>query len=266
VSPLDAEADYDNQIYVTALSALNAKQLGTACSYFKILYDKKYDKPLVYDAMYKCTEEEDADAAAKYLTEGRERYPDDTGLLFSEINHYLKLNKIEALETKLKEAIEKEPENHTLYSTLGNTYDNLYQKASKEGDEEKAQKYFDLAKDYYEQALAKKEDYTDAIYSIGALYYNKAAVMTTEMNALTNDFTKEGTQRYNELKTQVDGMFDEALPYFTKVEKINPSDRNMLIALKEIFARKNDFEKSTEFKNRLEKVEAGEKIEKSYFQ
>ena len=265
-SPLDAEADYDNQIYVTALSALNAEQLGTACSYFKTLYDKKYDKPLVYDAMYKCTVDEDLDKAAGYLSEGRERYPDDTGLLFGEINHYLKLNKIEELESKLKEAISKEPDNHTLYSTLGNTYDNLYQNASKEGDEEKAQKYFDLAKDYYEQALEKKSDYTDAIYSIGALYYNKAAVMTTEMNKLTNDFSKEGTKRYTELKEQVDGMFDEALPYFTQVEKMDPSDRNTLIALKEIFARKNDFEKSTEFKNRLEKVEAGEKIEKSYFQ
>jgi hypothetical protein len=38
-----------------------------------------------------------------------------------------------------------------------------------------------------------------------------------------------------------------------------------LIALKEIFARKNELDLSNEFKERLDKIQAGEKIEASYF-
>ena len=73
-------------------------------------------------------------------------------------------------------------------------------------------------------------------------------------------------QKHSFKKQEVEELFSEALPYFKKVEKLDPNDRNTLIALKEIFARNNDFDTSNEFKMRLEKIEAGETIEKSYFQ
>jgi hypothetical protein len=60
-------------------------------------------------------------------------------------------------------------------------------------------------------------------------------------------------------------LFKTALPYFKIAEKLNPNDTNTLIALKEIFARDNDFEKSGEFKKRLETVQGGGKNESSYF-
>ena len=247
-SPLDAEEEYDNQLYITGLAAMSAGENATAKSYIQKLYDKKYDKPAVYDAMYKLTIDEDVEGAEKILTVSREKYPDDLGLLFSEINHYLRLEKIEVLEGKLKIAIEKEPENHSLYSTLGNVYDKLYQGAYKEGNMDEADNYFASAKEYYEKAINIKEDYTDAIYSVGALYYNKAALVTEEMNALANDYSKEGTAKYNKKKEEVEALFSESLPYFKKVENLDPGDRNTLIALKEIFARQNDFEVSNEFK------------------
>ena len=76
---------------------------------------------------------------------------------------------------------------------------------------------------------------------------------------------QEGLKKYDELRKLVLTQFDEALPFFKKAEMLNPNDRNTLIALKEIFARKDDLPTSTEFKNRLEKVEAGGSNESSYF-
>jgi tetratricopeptide (TPR) repeat protein len=248
------------------LAAISAGENATSKPFIQKLYDKKYDKPAVYDAMYKLVIDEDVAQAEEILTVGREKYPDDLGLLFSEINHYLKLEKVEVLEGKLKFAIEKEPDNPSLYSTLGNVYDKLYQGSYKEGDMAKADGYFANSKLYYEKAIEIKPDYTDAIYSVGALYYNKAAIVTEEMNALASDYTKEGTNKYNLKKEEVETLFSEALPYFKKVEKLDPNDRNTLIALKEIFARKNDFDTSNEFKLRLEKIESGETINKSFFQ
>ncbi len=60
-------------------------------------------------------------------------------------------------------------------------------------------------------------------------------------------------------------MFNIALPYFKDAEKLAPSDIGTLTALKEIYARTDDFETSNEFKNRLEKIQQGETIETSYF-
>lgn len=265
-SPLDAEGEYDNQLYITGLAAMNAGQASTAKSFITPLYEKGYDKPAVYDAMYKMTAEEDMDAAAEILEKAREMYPDDLGLLFTEINHYLKLDKIDVLSEKLKLAIEKEPENPSLYSTLGNIYDRIYQEKYEAGAMDEATEYFDLAKENYEKAVEIKPEFTDAIYSIGALYYNKAAILTKEMNELANDYSADATKKFNEKKIEVDEHFDLALPYFKSVEKLDPSDRNTLIALKEIFARKNDFETSNVFKDRLERIEAGETIDKPHFQ
>ena len=269
-SALDVEDDFNNQLYITGLAALNANRAADAEEYFNKLYEIKYDKPAIYEALYKIqAAKDDSDAnldkAYIYLEEGRKNNPDDVSLLFAEINHFLKLNKLDELINKLKVAIDKEPDNISLYSTLGNVYDNLYQTEIEAGNEEKAQEYFNHALNYYNQALEKKPDYVDAVYSIGALYYNKAASMTQELNGLADDYSKEGIKKYEALKTKIFAEFDQALPYFQKAESLDANDMNTLIALKEIYARKDDLEMSNEFKNRMDKVQSGEGNATSYF-
>jgi len=269
-SALDKEEDYRNQLYITGLAALNANQAENAEEYFVELYKVQYDKPAIYEALYKIQankgdSEENLDEAYKYLEEGRKANPDDVSLLFAEINHFLKIGKLDQLIDKLKTAIAKEPENVSLYSTLGNVYDNLYQKEVEAENTEKADEYFNEAKSYYEQALEVDPKYVDAVYSIGALYYNRAAAMTQELNKYADDYSKEGLKKYEELKKKIFAEFDKALPYFKKAEALNPNDMNTLIALKEIYARKDNLELSNEFKTRLEKIQAGESNDSSYF-
>jgi hypothetical protein len=59
-------------------------------------------------------------------------------------------------------------------------------------------------------------------------------------------------KKYNEKKAEMELYFDKALPYFEKAEKIEPKDKNTIIALKEIYAKKSLFDKSNEYKNKLE--------------
>ena len=200
----------------------------------------------------------------KILTEGRAKHPDDSGLLFAEINVYLKKGKLDELTDRLKQAIVKEPTNIGLYVTLGNVYDNLYQTATKDKDDAKAKEYFELAKSYYTQATEKDPKNVDAVYSLGALYYNKAAVRTQEMNAMPDDFSSAGLKKLQAMKDEVMALFDQALPYFQKAESLDPNDMNTLIALNEIYARKED-ELSTEFKKRLDTVKEGGKNATSHF-
>jgi tetratricopeptide (TPR) repeat protein len=264
-SSLDVEADYQNQMYISGLAALNASMKPEAKMFFEKLYGMKYDKPVVYEAMYQLKADEDINEAYKFLEEGRKRYPEDVSILFALINHNLKTGKLDELLTELKEAIAKEPDNVSLYSVLGNVYDQLYQKSDEAGDKAKAEEYFNEALNYYTKATEKDPKYVDAIYSIGALYYNRAALLTKQMNALSDDYSKEGLKKYEDLKTRIFAEFDKALPYFQRAEAIDANDVNTLIALKEIFARQNKLDISNEFKTRLETVQNGGKNETPYF-
>jgi len=264
---LESDEDYYNQLYITGLAALNANKLKEAEPLFTQLMSSDFDKPLIYEAMYRIEEERSGpDAAYKYIEQGREKFPGEVSLLFADINYHLKTQKLDELIGKLEAAIEEEPENVSLYSTMGNVYDNLYQRETEAGNEEKAKEYFDLAKDYYEQAFEKDPQNFDATYSIGVLYYNKAAAMTKEMQKLADDYSKEGLKKYEALQAQVFEQFDEALPYFKKCEKLNPNDLNTLIALREIYAKKNELEISEEFKRRMEVLQQGGTNESSYFE
>ncbi|MFT4534988.1 MAG: tetratricopeptide (TPR) repeat protein [Saprospiraceae bacterium] len=214
------------------------------------------DKGLVYEALYKTFESDDKEKAVGYLEKGREMFPDDTGLLFAEINYYLIEGKLNVLTEKLKSALEKEPDNVTIYTTLGNVFDQLNQKERTAGNLVKADEYFDSAMKYYTEALVKDPTNFDAVYSQGALYYNKAASLTSAINELANDFSAAGTKKYDALKAEMDSYFSQAMPYFLKAEGIDGSDLNTLIALKEIYARSNEMEKVGEYKAKIEALQA----------
>ncbi|PHI21948.1 hypothetical protein CEQ90_01280 [Lewinellaceae bacterium SD302] len=251
--------------FYAGYSALASEQFDEAKVIYEELVDADYQDANIYDGLYQIyINEGDKEKALSYLEQGRASFPDETRLLFAEINYYLGEKKLDVLLDKLQDAIAKEPENPSLYATLGSVNENLYEAARDAGNEEEAQKYFDDAKNWYEQALEKKPDYASAIYSIGALYFNRGAAMTQEQQKLSDDLSREGQKKYDMLGQQIATEFSAALPYFKRAEQMDPNDTNVLIALKEIFARQDKLDLSTEFKSRYEAVAAGETL-KSYF-
>lgn len=261
-SIFDKVDEYNKQLYLVGLLSVYADKEKESVGIYEKMIAAKKDTSFVYSSLYKVKSETDPAAALKYLEMGRAKYPDDAQLLFTEINYYLKANKLEILIDKIKAGIAKEPKNVSLYFTLGNVYDNLSQQ---EKDPAKAQGYSDEAMVYYKKTLEMDAKNSDAIYSIGASFYNKAAQFSKEMKKLESDFSKEGQKKYEAAEKLMIAEFDKALPYFKKAESINPNDQNTLIALKEIFAKKNDMKMSSEFKTRLENVTSGGKNAKSYF-
>jgi Flp pilus assembly protein TadD len=259
-SALDKEEDYNEQLYITGLAALNAQMNSEAKGLFDELYKKKYDKPMIYEALYNITVAEEGAAikdAYEYLEEGRKIYPDDVSLLFAEINHFLKTNQLEELVSKLETAITKEPGNVSLYNTLGNVYDNLYRREEQGGDPDMGNNYFNNALKYYGQAIATDPKNFDSNYSLGALYFNKAAMESKVLVVLGDDISSEGMKKYEKKQAEIMDIFGQALPYFKKAESLNPNDTNTLIALKEIYARKGDLTTSNIFKDRLQTVQNG---------
>ena len=249
-----------NGIYLAGLSASQTGGKADCIPYYEQLRTAGLEGdeekgPAVYIGLYNAYSEKDPEKAEEVLIEGRKLFPNETSMLFQEINLYLRKGKLAELIGKMELALEKEPDNISLYTTFGNVYDRLREKKMEEGDEKGANEYEDKAMNYYEQALAKDSDNFIANYSIGALYYNQAAKLSKEMNALANDYSKAGTQKYNAKKAEMESFFDKALPYFEKADAANPNDLSTLNALKEINARKDNFDKSKEYKQRIEALQ-----------
>lgn len=239
-------------IVTTAICGYYGKNYEGAKPYLEKLYAEGDADPFVYEALFNMSLENDEAAAAKYLEEGRAAHPTDQAMMFAEINYFLKKGEIEGLVTKLEKAAEMEPDNMSVAVTLGSVYDQLSVASKEAGDAAKAGQYFDKAKATYESVIAKEPKNFEATYSLGALYYNKAAAMTDDLNKLADDYSKAGTAKYNDLKKEMDDLFNVAKPYFLSAEGINPADGNTLIALKEIYARNNELEKSKEYKAKYE--------------
>ena len=265
-SPLDDPKEMENQKFILGVAANTAGKTKEAKVIFEELFNAGSERVQVYDQLFNIyLAENNLEKAENILTKGREKFPDEVSILFSEINFYLKQGKIDQLEAKLLEAIEKEPDNISLYTTLGSTYDQLFQTLGGEGDIDKANEYFEKAKAQYTIAIKKDPTFNDALYSMGALHFNKAAYYIGEMNKLADDYSSAGMKKYDDLKDKAYEQFDHALEYFMKIEKSDPNDINVLIALKEIYARKNNMELAEEFSKRLKIVQEGGKNQSSHF-
>lgn len=241
------DAALNQQKYITAVVAEQAGDTENAKKLYKELYEAGYEEAAVY-AGYSgmLMSEGDREGGLEVLNAGRERFPDNSEILFAEINYYIQAQDFATLETKLQKAIAAEPNNAGLYTALGNVYMNLGQ-----GEEDVATQdgYYEKSMEYFTKASELDPQNVDAIYSMGSMKFNKAVALNSEMSELGN--SKAEQAKYDEMNAQVTKLFDEALPYFERAEKIDPDDQNTLIALKEIYARRGDYDTSNKYKARL---------------
>ena len=132
-SRLDVDADRMDHYFYTGAAGYYGQKGEPVIPVLEYLVQNDTDKGLVYEALFNLYSESDPDKSLEYLTKGREKFPDDTGLLFAEINYYLIAGKLEVLIDKLKAAQAKEPDNVTIYTTLGNVFDQLNVKEREAG-------------------------------------------------------------------------------------------------------------------------------------
>jgi tetratricopeptide (TPR) repeat protein len=243
---LDDTEKIENMTFYAGLAAQYGGMVDESIVVFKKLHAQGSKKIEVYDALFKANIKTDEAAALKYLEEGRAIDPENINLLFSEINFYLKKGQYDVLEGKLKEAMDQEPNNASLRAVMGNVYNDFYKK---EKDSVKAAEYFTKAGDYYTQALEIDDKSFEALYSLGELNYNRAAALVLKYN----DLPLTASQREADaMKSDYQNAFEIALPYFLKADDLNSKDYNTILALKEIYAKKDDFESSNKYKIRLE--------------
>jgi tetratricopeptide (TPR) repeat protein len=168
------------------------------------------------------------------LKEGRKLYPNNQALITNEVNVYLKADQHAEAMKSLELAIQGEPNNASLHFALGFVNDRLAAKeieANPKGNDAYTG-YLAAAEKSYSKSVELDASNFDAVYNLGALYFNQAVKMNETANLI------DDTKKYEVAKAAADVVFDKALPILEKAYAINADDRGVLVSLKQLYYRK----------------------------
>ncbi|MFN4234361.1 MAG: tetratricopeptide repeat protein [Bacteroidia bacterium] len=239
-------------MYYTAMAAEKAGNKDKAIQLYEGLTQMKYqgdgDGPRIYLALSQLYKEKgDKDKSLKVLQAGRKAYPDDKNLILEELNHYLSAGKLNEALDNLNLAVSKDPNNHTLHFALGTVYDNLAnpEKDKKQPSDAEYKDYIAKAEQAYKKAIEIKPDYFDAIYNLGALYFNQGVKINDAAQTIADN------AKYAAEIKKADEKFNIALPYLEKALEIQPNDKNTLLSLKQLYARTGQTDKYKQVNEKL---------------
>jgi tetratricopeptide (TPR) repeat protein len=219
-------------MYNAGLSAERAKMYTEAAAQYQECIQHQYMGAKMY--IYLANLYEKSGEADKYMTTvqaGRQAYPADGDLIRAELNYYLVNNKYVEAENNLKLAIQNDPNDKALHFALGVVYDNL--------------KRYDEAAPAYLKAINIDANYFDALYNLGALYFNQGV----ELNNAAND---ADDKTYAKLRDQAKAKFVEAEPFLDRAKALQPEDCNTLISLRQLYAFTNQTDKWNKVKAEIE--------------
>lgn len=215
-----------SSLFAASMAANGAGMKDKAIQHFNELLDMGYKNASVYSSLTNIyLADGNVEKANEVMAAGRVAFPNNSDLAFAEINYLLKEGKDEEAKNRMEKAVELEPENANLRYALGTVYDKL--------------KNNELAIKAYQKAVDLNPEYHDAYYNLGAVYFNQAVEKVTQMNEL--DLNDQAN--YDRLKGESDELFKQSLPSLEKALELKEDDQNTMIALSEIYARLNMFDK-----------------------
>ncbi len=212
-------------IFNAGLAAYNAENYDKAIEYYREAAKYGYNEARTYSLIANAYQlQKDTLGALAALQEGFEKYPEDNTVLTSMIQIYLDLDKTEDAMRYLDMAIQQDPGNATFYFAQGT----LYEKVENE----------DKAIEAYENAIENDEEFFNAYYNLGALYYNKGV----KQIEVANSIPTSNNQEYEVELKKADKWFREALPYMEKCHELKPEDNMSMESLKNLYYRLKDME------------------------
>lgn len=221
-------------LFNAGLAAENANDNAKAIKHYTKVLELNYPQPLIYNSLSNIyLAEKDTLKAFATIEEGRAKYPDDFNLLIAQTNLYLTSGRTDKAMSNLTEAIKKDPTNPTIYYAVGVNYATM-------GNIAEAEKA-------YLKAVELKPDYFEANYNLGALYVNRAAEIINEANKL-----KLNDPNYGKMKEEADAALKLSVPYLETAQRLDPSDKSTLLALKEIYTRLSMYDKLKEVNEKLD--------------
>ena len=178
------------------------------------------------------------DMALQTLADARKTYPREQSLIIEELNIYLTNEEFDKAKENLALAAEQDPTNEILWFSLGSVLDNL-------GNAEEAI-------EAYLKALEVKEDYFDANYNLGALYFNQAVQGINEANDMWKPrMTRTESDAQKKLEVDAKGLFATAKPYLEAAHETDSEDVETIRSLRDVYARTGEDDKLLEMSAKL---------------
>lgn len=223
-----------------ARAALKLQQFGEAEKLLQQLRNRNIQRPEMFSTLAEIhLQQKDTASAMAVLDQAVALFPNDKSLMIDQLNVYLFAGNPQAAISRLQEAIKKDPDFVPLYVQLGIMNDRIKDTAA--------------AVSAFKKAIEKDPANFDAYYRLGAMYYNRAVDINNEMNKL--DLSQQ--KQYDALKKQRDKLFAISQPYMEKAYELRPDDPDAVLALKELYARLGQMDKSNQMKAILEKLKEG---------
>lgn len=242
---------FDNQDTTTYFNAGIAAQLGEDFERAKAIYNEliefNYDEPMIYSSLSNIAMAQgDTLKATEYVQKGRERFPEELDLIFSEANIHIFTGDIDKAREILDLAIQKDPENANLHFAFGANYDKM--SADTTYTEEERQFAFNEAIKAYERAIELNPDYFDAVYNLGVLYFNRGIRIfeqAEEELRATHDFAQyeKDAERFREAWLEAQPHLEEAK---AMLDTDDPNMEVVVISLVELYARTDQPDKLEE--------------------
>ncbi|MCE3280985.1 MAG: tetratricopeptide repeat protein [Bacteroidetes bacterium] len=233
-----------------AITADRAGNYDKAKMYYEKMAELKVGRASTYlQLMNVHMSMKDTVGGMEVLKKGRAAFPNDINLLLNETDFYIKANKSAEALANLNKAVEAKPNDHILYFARGNMYDNLSNPKDAKGKElekpKDAEEKMKLAEADYKKSLEIKADYFDALYNLGALYYNNGVNLGNKANTITDQ------KKYEAEIKRANDEFNKAVPVLEKAHSVNEKDKGTIIALKNIYYRLQMKEKGDAMKEKL---------------
>ncbi len=212
-------------IFNAGLAAYNAEDYDKAIKYYEQAAETGYNEARTYSLIANSYQlKKDTLGALNALQEGFEKYPEDNTVLTSMIQIYLDMDKTEDAMKYLDMAIERDPENATYYFAQGTLHEKLGE--------------IDGAIESYEKAIEADNNFFNAFYNLGALYYNQGVKQIEVANAVPTNKNEE----YEAELAKADEWFKKALPYMERCYQLRPDDAMTKESLKNLYYRLKDME------------------------
>lgn len=221
-----------NSLFNAALCYERVNDLPKASENYKKLAEFGYKSNLTYALAVSCLRRnKQIEEAKSIINIAREKYPQDKDVLLEAVNVYLALNDAVGAEALLNEAISKDPNNVLLHVTIGTIYVDLKQN-------EKAEAAFT-------KALAIDAENEDALYQLGAHLVNWAKEIVEQSNQL-----KYNDPRVAELEKKSSEIFSKAIIPLEKYAAKQPTDKQVLTILSQLYRNIGNIEKSNEYREK----------------
>ena len=99
----------------------------------------------------------------------------------------------------------------------------------------------------YTSAINIDENYVDAYYNLGALYYNQSITLKSVAGDLSGE-------KYDAEMARADEMLKKAIPLLEKVLTLAPTDKSTLTVLKSLYFNLDDMDNYSRIKKLLESL------------